>query len=153
MSRIESAATVTCRQCGERYARGGYANQHGPASKLRVRHGRFCSPGCRQRAYVQRKRLGASRKNAMKSPESPIIRGCVTSRLEHIDYKGEIQPQKTNLDHRQGLPEGLVRDLRILAPRDIIEAECWGSHSWQSSVSSDGVKIEIARLRPRALAV
>jgi hypothetical protein len=41
---------------------------------------------------------------------------------------------------------------RIIGPADVIEAECFGPGSWQPSISSDGVKIEIARLRQRALA-
>ena len=152
MSRIEKSATAICRQCGERFTRGGYTNQHGPASRRRVKHSRFCSPRCRQRAYAQRKKLGASRENAMKSPESPVVRGCVTSPLNVIGIKGELATVWTNYDHRQGPPKGLLRDTGIVGPRDIIEGECFGPHSWQSSVSSDGVKIEIARLRQRVLA-
>jgi hypothetical protein len=42
---------------------------------------------------------------------------------------------------------GIVPPKLADALREVIEAECFGPHSWQPSISSDGVKIEIARLR------
>jgi hypothetical protein len=39
---------------------------------------------------------------------------------------------------------------RIYGPRRVIAAECF-ARNWQQVVSSDGVPIEVARLRPRAL--
>jgi hypothetical protein len=156
MSRIESAATIVCHQCGERFTRTGYANQH-RGSRRRVKHSRYCSPGCRQRAYLQR--LGASRPGVSKtaleatnSPASPVGRGCVTGPLELTELKGEIRAIFTKLDGDQGPPRGLLRDLRILGPADVIEAEVFGRYSWAPAVSSDGVAIEVAQLRPRVLA-
>jgi hypothetical protein len=40
---------------------------------------------------------------------------------------------------------------RIEGPSEVIEAEVFGRYRWRSSISSDGVEIEVARLRPRAL--
>jgi hypothetical protein len=46
---------------------------------------------------------------------------------------------------------GLLSSRRILAPADVLTIEVWGGRSWEASISSDGVPIEIGRLRERTL--
>jgi hypothetical protein len=46
----------------------------------------------------------------------------------------------------------LLSGRRILGPADVIAAEIWSDgRSWQPTISSDGVPIEVSRLRARAL--
>jgi hypothetical protein len=40
---------------------------------------------------------------------------------------------------------------KIIAPKDVIDVELWGSRRWQPRISSGGVAVEIGRLRARAL--
>ena len=39
----------------------------------------------------------------------------------------------------------------VIGPADVIAVELWDRHSWEPAVSSDETRIEISRLRTRAL--
>lgn len=169
MGNSNPAATAVCPICKERFVRGRYGNRYGSGERIEAQ--RFCGPACRQRAYRDRRDIennvsvSARRRRPSKvrlypravtqrlaeTPKEvglPLVAGSVTRAEIPQQIQGPATPQKTN---RRGL-QGLLRDTGIVGPRDIIEGECFGPHSWQSSVSSDGVKIEIARLRQRVLA-
>jgi hypothetical protein len=137
-------ATAVCRNpgCGRRYLLSRHSNQHQYAGKRRVQHSRYCSNACRQAIYRKRQAHSVTPACVTQTPEEGNVPACVTRPLQHIDVKGEFRAQKTVL----GIPNG-----RIEAPQDIIEAEVFGRYRWESCVSSDGVEIEVAQLRPRAL--
>ena len=164
LSRSEKAATKICPICGERFVRGRYGNRYG--SGERIEEQRYCGkPACRQRAYrgrrdiknniPARKRRGVGkirlhpRDNSRsvtqgfggpKSPRCTPGKGSVTQAKFHQQIQRPVPPQKTK-------SPPAIRDTRIVGPADVIAAECFGRHSWQTSISSDGVKVEVARLR------
>jgi hypothetical protein len=165
MENFKPAATAVCPICKERFVRGRYGNSYGSGERIEAQ--RFCGPACRQRAYRDRRDIennvpvSARRRRPSKVRLYPravtqklaeTSKGLVAGSVTRAETPKQIQrpatPQKTN---GRGL-QTLLRDTRIVGPQDIIEAECFGPHSWQPSVSSDGVKIEVARLRQRALA-
>lgn len=63
---------------------------------------------------------------------------------------------ETNARKKAGISNGLRERFsgstpHIFGPARVIETEVYGGRNWRSVVSSDGVTVEIARLRPRAL--
>jgi hypothetical protein len=96
----------------------------------RMRGQRYCSRRCRQKAnYAAKVARGDFSTRTTALPSSPL--------KKKIDFNA-LQRAKTLSSHR------------ILAPAHVLAAEVF-DRSWQSATSSDGVAIEIGRLRKRAL--
>jgi hypothetical protein len=90
------------------------------------RQQRYCSQRCRQKA-------AHALKNGPRYPSSA---------------HSTNPPKKTN--KLNGLQRAKSRSSpRIVAPPEVIEAECFAPHSWMPHISSEGVLIETASLRPR----
>jgi hypothetical protein len=112
---------VVCPVCGRRVLR-------------RARAQRFCSTKCRMRSHrAEQVRNGERNKNG--APIGDTRR--VTIPLKNISKVKLLQRAESQS----------IR--RIFGPPHIIEAECFASHSWEPRISSEGVLIETASLRPR----
>jgi hypothetical protein len=115
-------ATAVCRHCGERYALARHSNRFQRANGPTVKTTRFCSPKCRQAAY--RARAGSNTHRA------------VTRSSEPIDNVVEFRPV-------------LTTDPALM--RHIVETEVFAPFKWEDGVSSDGVPIQVSRLRKSVL--
>jgi hypothetical protein len=112
---------VICASCGRRIER-------------RARQQKFCGQRCRQRAHY----------------EDQVRRGVFSPRPAS-DTARPTHPPKNASDSKRLLERFSGSSPRIFGPRHIIEAEVFGGRNWQSMTSSDGVSVEVSRLRPRAL--
>jgi endogenous inhibitor of DNA gyrase (YacG/DUF329 family) len=95
----------------------------------RARQQRFCSDRCRNREIGRGRVRKASLGRDTGAPANPPKKDRKLKALQRA---------KTLSSHR------------IIGPPSVIEAEVWG-REWASAVSSGGVRIEIGRLRERAL--
>jgi len=95
------------------------------------RRPRFRSKRCRQKCnYVEK-----------------VARGDFSPRTIALPTKLEKKNNKFNaLQRAKTLSSHL-----IFAPADVLAVEVWGGRSWEPTVSSDGTRIEVGRLRTRAL--
>jgi hypothetical protein len=96
----------------------------------RMRGQRYCSQRCRQRTNRALKPF----KNAPRYPSS----GGATTPLKKDNKNNALQGAKT------------LSSPRILAPADVLAVEVF-HRTWMPAVSSDGIAIEVSRLRARAL--
>jgi hypothetical protein len=95
-----------------------------------MRGQRYCSRRCRQKAnYAEKVARGDFATHTTALPTTPLKKGS--------KFKA-LQRAKTLSSHR------------ILAPARVLAVELF-NRDWQSSTSSDGIAIEISRLRPRVL--
>jgi hypothetical protein len=90
-------------------------------------------------------------KNARREPSAARAAGRgigspADAQVEHLRSKA-IRPVR----RKSGQQRFCGRKCRVQGPAHVIEAEVYGGRNWQRVVSSDGVVVEIARLRPRAL--
>jgi hypothetical protein len=131
-------------------------------------HRAFCTPGCyaqyfRRRCVVcerpierrtEHQRLCGRRKcrNTLRQwPHvyaPPVSRGYSEKRGRRgvRASRGRSTPISA---HFTGLKTGLAP---IRAPAQALAVEVWGGRaSWEPAISSDGVAVEVSRLRPRAL--
>lgn len=113
-------APVTCDHCGRTVRR-------------KSRQQRFCSRRCR---------VSAHRAKAAVEPMK-IRPRCPRSGDETHPVKNA-----SNSSRLRGQFSGSTA--RIFGPAHVIGAEVFGRRNWQRVVSSDGVAVEIAQLRPRA---
>src|SRR5262245_3376954 len=149
------STTAVCRQCYKRFNRRRHANRYQCAGGNLIASTAYCSPACRQAAYRVRKdikagipasarrhRIGkrrlrplsASVTEAPKAVPGTDLASSVTQPEIPSQIQGAVTPEKTIL------PQSLV-----------IETEMFGPHCWEERVSSGGVPIKVARLRPSAL--
>jgi hypothetical protein len=118
---IRRTDPVVCPACGRRVIR-------------RARAQRFCSTKCRMRSHrAEQVRNGGLNKNG--APIGDIRR--VTPPPKNISKLKLLQRAESQSTRR------------IFGPRYIIEAECFAPHSWTPRISSEGVMVETASLRPR----
>jgi hypothetical protein len=97
------------------------------------RQQRHCSRRCRQKAnYAQKVRRGV-----FSTPTTP-------------DTALPTAPPKKALDSNALQRAKTLSSTRIIGPARVIAAEVF-NRDWQAAVSSDGVAIEISRVRQRAL--
>jgi hypothetical protein len=73
------------------------------------------------------------------------VRRCAPSIKNDLRANLPTNPPK-NINEIKG-----AQLAEIIAPKDIIDVEVWGSRRWQARTSSGGVAVEIGRLRARAL--
>jgi hypothetical protein len=99
-----------------------------------VRHARqqrFCSRRCRQKAnYAEKVARGDFSTRTSARPTNPPKKDS--------SFKA-LQRAKTLSSHR------------ILAPERVLDVEVFGGREWRHAVSSDGVAIEVSRIRARTL--
>jgi hypothetical protein len=96
----------------------------------RARQQRFCSRRCRQKAhYVEKVARGDFSARTIARPTNP------TKKERKFNT---LQRAKTLSSHG------------ILAPADVLAVEVF-DRTWKPAVSSDGIAIEVSRLRARAL--
>jgi|SRR5215472_7429386 len=94
-----------------------------------ARQQRFCSTRCRDAART--------RIRAPATTLAPVKNNERTAVFAHGP------PEKPNVINRA--------QIRIRAPRHVLDVEMWGGRPWQDAVSGGGVAIQISRLRRRAL--
>src|SRR5262249_16977433 len=123
----------------------------------------FCTRGCfeifyRTRCRVCERRLDANPMTGGKRVADGRRRFCgrKCASKAPIDPRGyrDSPPRKRRARsaHLAGLKSGDRGDrARISTPAHVIAAEVWGGRDWQPAISSDGIEIEISRVRPRAL--
>jgi hypothetical protein len=148
-------ATAVCRHCAERFDRRRHANRHQHAGGNLIGSMAYCSPACRQAAYRVRKDIKA---------------GIPASARRHRIGKRRLRPLSTSVT--EAIKPGLATDLatsvtrpeipsRIqctargektpLPPSRLIEIEVFAPHCWEHRISSGGVPIQVAQLRPSVL--
>src|SRR5262245_1775868 len=96
-----------------------------------ARQQRFCSPRCKEKG---RARAPAPAGGTTTAPTKNNERTAVFAH-------GPLE--KLNVINRA--------QIRIRAPRHVLDVEMWGGRPWQDAVSSGGIAIQVSRLRPRAL--
>jgi hypothetical protein len=148
-------ATAVCRHCAKRFDRRRHANRYQHARGNLIASMAYCSPACRQGAYRVRKdiragipasarrhRIGkrrlrppsASVTEAIKPSSGTDLASCVTRPEIPSRIQGPSSGEKT--------PLPLSR---------LIEIEVCGPHYWEHRMSSGGVPIQVAQLRPSVL--
>jgi hypothetical protein len=114
-------APVTCAHCSRSVRR-------------KSRQQRFCGRKCRVSAH------------RAKTAIRPLK---IHSRYPHSGDETKVRKKAKDSN---GLRDRFSRSTpRISGPASVIEAEVYAGRNWQRVVSSDGVEVEIAWLRPRAL--
>jgi hypothetical protein len=115
-------AHVTCECCGRRIER-------------RARQHRYCSTRCRMRAHrAEQVRNAGRNKNAV-----PVIdTGRVTNPAKNVNRTNALQRAKVQ------------SSTRIIGPKWALDIELW-DRTWEAAVSSDGIVVEVSRIRARAL--
>lgn len=104
----------------------------GRKAQRRARQQRFCSDRCRDQARIRVRRPRMGRGSA------PSIQNGLPANLPADPPKNTNEIKGAQL-------------AKIIAPKDVIDVELWGSRRWQARISSGGVAVEIGRLRARAL--
>lgn len=151
---IESA-TAVCRHCAQRFKRQRHTNRYQYAGGNLIASVAYCSPACRQAAYRIRKDIKA---------------GIPASARRHRTGKRRLRPPSAFVT--EAIKPGLGTDLassvtrleipsRIQGPSRgektplplsrLIATEVFAPHCWEHRISSGGVSIQVAQLRPSAL--
>jgi hypothetical protein len=92
------------------------------------RRPRFCSARCKEKARTRVRKAGLA-----------------------PDTRAPAKLRKRNSNSRYLRDTQKLSTWRVLGPAHVIAAELWDRHSWEPAVSSGGTRIEIGRLRSRAL--
>jgi hypothetical protein len=131
-SNLESKSRHSCRHCGKRFVppfrAGRNTRRSRPGRERALTAAQFCSARCKQANYRWRQ----------SQDSGPNVLSAVTGGSHHIDVKGEFSTFS-------------IAGRGITGPADVINAELWDRHSWEPAVSSGGTRIEVGRLRSRAL--
>jgi hypothetical protein len=148
-------ATAVCRHCAKRFNRRRHANRHQRTGGNLIASTAYCSAACRQAVYRVRKdiragipasarrhRIGkrrlrppsASVTEAIKPGSGTDLASCVTRPEIPSRIQGPSSGEKT--------PLPLSR---------LIEIDVFAPHCWEHRISSGGVPIQVAQLRPSAL--
>jgi hypothetical protein len=150
-------ATAVCPVCNKRFERGRHRNQFHRAEARIIESSRYCSPKCRQSAWRTRRDI----RNGIPRSQRPIrnkrqkqdavattLHASVTRSKNLQRFQCAAAPQKTTLGTLQRAK--LLSSHGIVAPADVLAVEVF-DRTWKAAVSSDGIAIEVSRLRARAL--
>jgi hypothetical protein len=96
--------------------------------KRKARQQRFCSAHCKEKARTRVRK-------AFLTPDT----GAPSNPPKKISQFNALQRAKSLSSHR------------ILASKHVLALEVFGGRVWQHATSSDGVAVEIGRIRGRAL--
>jgi hypothetical protein len=97
----------------------------------RMRGQRYCSKRCRQKAnYAKKVARGDFSTRTIARPTSPLKKQRKLNALQGAKTRSTA---------------------RIVGPADVLAVEVFGGRTWQPAMSSDGVAVEVSRLRSRAL--
>jgi hypothetical protein len=118
-------APVACASCGREVVR-------------HARQQRFCSARCREKARTRVRRPQTGRGSA------PSIKNDLRANLP-------ANPPKKDSRFKALQRAKTLSSTRILGPRCVLDAEVFGGREWRPAVSSDGVAIEVSRIRARTL--
>jgi hypothetical protein len=148
-------ATAVCRHCDKRFNRRRHTNRHQRAGGNLIASMAYCSPGCRQAAYRIRREIRA---------------GIPASARRHRIRKRRLRPLSASITKAK--KPGLATDLASSVTRPeipsrfqgaagvektplpfsrLFEIEVFAPHCWEQRMSSGGVPIQVAQLRPSAL--
>jgi hypothetical protein len=148
-------ATAVCSHCAKRFNRRRHTNRHQRAGGNLIGSMAYCSPACRQAAYRVRKdikagipasarrhRIGKRRLRPLSASVTEAIkRGSGTDLASSVTQpeipsriQGAAKAEKTSLPLSQ-----------------LIEIEVFVPHRWEHRISSGGVPIQVAQLRPSVL--
>jgi hypothetical protein len=151
---MREPATAVCRHCDKRFNLRRHTNRYQHAGGNLIGSMAYCSPACRQAAYRIRKDIRA---------------GIPASARRHRIGKRRLRPPAsvtkaikpslgTNLASSVTEHEILSRiqwaawcEKTPLPFQRLIEIELFGPHYWEHRISSGGVPIQVAQLRPSAL--
>jgi endogenous inhibitor of DNA gyrase (YacG/DUF329 family) len=102
----------------------------GRQTRRRMRRQRYCSKRCRQKAHYAQK----------------VDRGDFSTRTIALPTTPHKKDNKLKALQRAKIQSSY----RILAPARVLHVELF-NRPWRPAISSDGVGVEISRIRPRAL--
>jgi hypothetical protein len=83
MRTATSNELVVCGNCGERFTAPAHSGRYRQTSEHRIKSARFCSPACRQAAYVARR---AARADVPRSERHKAFRRGVTGVGSRVSY-------------------------------------------------------------------
>jgi len=145
-------ATAVCRHCAKRFNRRRHANRYQRAGGNVMASMAYCSPACRQAAYRVRKDINAGIPASARRPRigKRRLRASVTEAIKRgsgTDLASSVtQPKIPSQIQRAARGEKTPLPLSRL-----IEIEVFDPHRWEHRISSGGVPIQVAQLRPSIL--
>jgi hypothetical protein len=148
-------ATAICRHCTKRFDRRRHANRYQHARGNLIASMAYCSPACRQAAYRVRKdiragipasarrhRIGKRRLRPLSASVTEAINPSPATDLASSVTQPEIPSRIQGAARGEKTPLPLSR---------LIEIEVFAPHRWEYRISSGGVPIQVAQLRPSVL--
>jgi hypothetical protein len=149
------STTAVCRHCAKRFNRRRHANRYQCAGGNLIASMAYCSPACRQAAYRVRKdikagiRASARRhrigKRRLRPPSSSVTEAIKPSPVTDLT-SSVTQPEILTRDQWAARGEKTALPLQRL-----LDIEVFVPHCWEHRISSGGVPIQVAQLRPSAL--
>jgi hypothetical protein len=148
-------ATAVCRHCDKRFNRRRHTNRHQRAGGDLIGSMAYCSPACRQAAYRIRKDIRAGipasarrhriGKRRLRPPSASVTK-AINPRLGTDLASSVTQPEiPSRIQWAAGGEKTPLPFQRLL------EIEVFAPHCWEDRISSGGVPIQVAQLRPSAL--
>jgi hypothetical protein len=148
-------ATAVCRHCAKRFNQRRHANRYQRAGGNVMASMAYCSPACRQAAYRVRKDIkagipaSARRHRIGKRPLRPLS----TSVTEAIKPgpATDLASPVTQPEIPSRIQRAAKREKTPLPLSRLFEIEVFDPHRWEHRISSSGVPIQVAQLRPSVL--
>jgi hypothetical protein len=148
-------ATALCRHCAQRFNRQRHTNRYQRAGGNIIASMAYCSPACRQAAYrvrndiragipasARRHRIGKRRLRRPSTSVTEAIKPGSGTDLASSVTQAEILSRIQRAARGEKTPLPLSR---------LIEIEVFAPHCWEHRISSGGVPIQVAQLRPSVL--
>jgi len=147
-------ATAVCRHCAKRFSRRRHTNRYQRAGGNLIASMAYCSPACRQAAYRVRKDIKAGiPASARRRIGKRRLRPLSTSVTEAIKVgPGTDLATSVTQPEIPSRNQWAAREEKTFLPlRQLIEIEVFAPHCWEHRISSGGVPIQVAQLRPSVL--
>jgi hypothetical protein len=148
-------ATAVCCHCAKRFDRRRHTNRYQRAGGNLIASMAYCSPACRQAAYRVRKDIKAgipasARRHRIGKRRLRPLSASVTEAIKRgpgADLASSVtQPEIPSRIQRAARGEKTPLPLSRL-----IEIEVFAPHCWEHRISSGGVPLQVAQLRPSVL--